>query len=74
MVYWNPLNQLGTEIHKFEPKRISEEPEIIQSSGIVSQAKGAIEEIDIDKLIGSKVKNDIQKDQIIDWKDIIEIG
>lgn len=46
--YSNPLNQLGTEIHKFEPKIISEEPEIIQSSGIVSQAKGAIEEIDLE--------------------------
>ena len=41
---------------------------------VIRRPGNGIQPIDIDKLIGSKVKNDIQKDQIIDWKDIIEIG
>ena len=48
---------------------------VIDKSMLVIRRPGnGIQPIDIDKLIGSKVKNDIQKDQIIDWKDIIEIG
>ena len=48
---------------------------VIDRSMLVIRRPGnGIQPIDIDKLIGSKVKNDIQKDQIIDWKDIIEIG
>ena len=48
---------------------------VIDKSMLVIRRPGhGIQPKDLDKLIGAKVKNDIQKDQIIDWKDIIEIG
>ena len=45
---------------------------IIDKSMIVIRRPGyGIQPKDIDKLIGAKAKNDIQKDHIISWKDIV---
>ena len=52
----NPLNQLGSTINQFESKISIEEPEINKLPGIVSQAKGVEEEIEISHELSKKTE------------------